>query len=237
MTGETTDRPSGEHAGPGSPPGWYADPVRKSSLRRWDGAHWTADVEPVADTPAGGPSGVGGDSGMRRGWMWVAALAVPAMVTWSWIALWERDHCGVGDTDFAWAIILVLPLGLFVGGVNLCAALIAALSQGKAAVMRIVITVSSCGLALLDYIVLGVRGYWEVNGEGFSRRSETVMLACLAVSLVPVVMMWLSARPAHGAERRWWESAAVQVIARGTLIAGVGLTAAYWRWATETCTF
>ena len=54
MDGETIDRHPGEHAGPGSPPGWYADPVRKSSLRRWDGAHWTADVEPWPTPPGAG---------------------------------------------------------------------------------------------------------------------------------------------------------------------------------------
>ena len=48
MTSETADRHPGEHARPGSPPGWYADPVRKSSLRRWDGEHWTTDVDPPA---------------------------------------------------------------------------------------------------------------------------------------------------------------------------------------------
>lgn len=51
--------------------------------------------------------------------------------------------------------------------------------------------------------------------RGFSRRSETVMLVCLAVSLVPVVMMWLSARPARGAERRWWGGPHSGVLAMG----------------------
>jgi hypothetical protein len=45
MTGETADWHPGEHAGRGSPPGWYADPVRESTLRRWDGEHWAADIE------------------------------------------------------------------------------------------------------------------------------------------------------------------------------------------------
>ena len=44
------------------------------------------------------------------------------------------------------------------------------------------------------------------------------MLACPAISLVLVVMMWLSARPSYGAGRRWWGSAAVRVIAAGMLI-------------------
>ena len=50
MDGETIDRHPGERPQPGSPPGWYADPIRESSLRWWDGEHWAAELEPVADS-------------------------------------------------------------------------------------------------------------------------------------------------------------------------------------------
>lgn len=48
MDGGTIDRHPGERARRGSPPGWYADPVREASLRRWNGEHWTADTDPPA---------------------------------------------------------------------------------------------------------------------------------------------------------------------------------------------
>ncbi len=69
MTGETADRHPGEHAGRGSPPGWYADPVRESSLRRWNGEHWTADVDPPAAVAELQPSA------QRRPLNWPALVA------------------------------------------------------------------------------------------------------------------------------------------------------------------
>lgn len=49
VDGETIDRHPAVRQRPGSPPGWYADPTRESSLRWWDGEHWTAEWKPVAD--------------------------------------------------------------------------------------------------------------------------------------------------------------------------------------------
>lgn len=171
--------------------------------------------------------------------MWVSALGVPVMVTWTWLALYESDYRPVGDTDFAWAPIGPFTLGLLVFGVNLFAALIATIFSGGAVSGRVVITLLSGALAVVVYVPMGFMGVtsgvygreWRgVYGEeGFRGRSGAVMLVLLVVSLVPVVMMWLSARPPNGARhRRWWESAVVRAIAAGTLIAGVGLTAAYW---------
>ena len=180
-----------------------------------------------------------GDEHQSRGrgaWLWVAAVGVPVMVTCSWIALWEWDHCGKGDTGFAWLVLIVIQAGLLAGGVNL----VAALGTGK--VTRFVITIASCALVVLDYVLLGLLWVGEAgfNGPGdgdagFSDRSGAVLLACLVVSLIPVVMMWLSARPPSGAGPRWWESAPVRAIAVGILVAGVPLTAAYWVWASEAC--
>lgn len=171
--------------------------------------------------------------------MWVAALGVPVMVTWTWLTLYQSDYRPMGDTDFAWAPLGVLGLGLPVLVVNLVAALIATVFPGSAFLMGLVITMLSGALAVVDYVPLGFMGVapgayggegWGVYGqEGFTGRSGAVMLLLMVVSLVPVVMMWISARPSNGAKpRRWWESSAVEAIAAGTLIAGVGLTAVYW---------
>ncbi|MGB7981191.1 MAG: hypothetical protein WCF36_10420 [Candidatus Nanopelagicales bacterium] len=155
---------------------------------------------------------------------------MPAMVTVTWLALHERDYClaGHGNTDFGYLPLLVVPAGILVGGVNLIAALI----PGR--VTRVLITVTSCGLVVLDYVLLGVL---LVGRGGFSSRSAAVMIASLLVSLVPVVMMWLTARPARGAGPRWWESTGVRVIAAGALIVGVALTAVCWAQAVEACTY
>ena len=83
MTGETADRHPGEHAGRGSPPGWYADPVRKSTLRRWDGAHWTADVErESSDTHADGsdPRRTSTTLPGADGCIWVLGFAAATLV-------------------------------------------------------------------------------------------------------------------------------------------------------------
>jgi hypothetical protein len=67
MAGETADRHPGEHAGPGSPPGWYTDPIRDHSLRRWDGEHWTADIESwPTRSGTGGTTGNTGHSALDK---------------------------------------------------------------------------------------------------------------------------------------------------------------------------
>ena len=184
--------------------------------------------------------GVKHHSRVRGAWMWVTAVGVPVMVTWSWTALQEWDVCSArGDNTLAWAPLFVVSAGVLVGGMNVVAAAVG----GSASVRsRIFITVASCGLVLWAYVLWGLvlveepRFHRFADGyEGFSGNSAVVMLAGVVVSLIAVVMMWLSSRPSSGAGPRWWESVAVQVIAAGILIAGVLLTAAYWVWATQSC--
>jgi hypothetical protein len=79
MTGETADRHPGEHARPGSPPGWYADPIRGHSLRRWDGEHWTADVDPPAAVAEFQPSA------KRHAFNW-PVLAATLVAAWYVVA-------------------------------------------------------------------------------------------------------------------------------------------------------
>ena len=87
MGGATTDRHPGEHAGPGSPPGWCADPVRKSSHRRWDGAHWTADIEPWPTPPATASTttGTGHRVRMILGAVFLGLLLLPVVI---WLGAW-----------------------------------------------------------------------------------------------------------------------------------------------------
>jgi hypothetical protein len=76
MDGETIDRHPGERARPGSPPGWYADPVRESSLRRWHGEHWTADVDPPAAVAEVQPSA------QRHPFNWPVLVATLVSAWW-----------------------------------------------------------------------------------------------------------------------------------------------------------
>ena len=117
MDGETIDRHPGEHARPGSPPGWYADPVRKSSLRRWDGEHWTADVDPpavVADpTATVGEETTAPDS--RSYGLTLALMATSPLVVYTWQVahVYASDHGAEhGDNEFAWMPLGVWFLGL-----------------------------------------------------------------------------------------------------------------------------
>ena len=83
MDGETIDRHPGEHARPGSPPGWYPDPIRESSLRRWNGEHWTADVDPAAAIEEVQPSA------RRHAFNWPVLVAyVIAAAYWLLSAEW-----------------------------------------------------------------------------------------------------------------------------------------------------
>ena len=87
MTGETVDRHPGEHPWPGSPQGWYADPVRRSTLRRWDGAHWTADIEPWPTPPATArtTTGTGHRVRMILGAVFLGLLLLPVVI---WLGAW-----------------------------------------------------------------------------------------------------------------------------------------------------
>jgi hypothetical protein len=101
MSGETADRHPGEHARPGSPPGWYADPVKGHSLRRWDGAHWTADVDPPAAVAEFQPSA------KRHAFNWpllVVAILVPAWYAVAVIVLFATWPGS--DPQPSWARVL-----------------------------------------------------------------------------------------------------------------------------------